>query len=151
MNNAKKQMVKKLIVFLFASLLFHFFPGNVHAKVLFSDNFDTPNPSKWSYYLRNCPDNSWNFLNGKFGGSITKSGGCYTMAVPSDDYWNNYDNDYTVEFDMQIVRGYDKNIAWRINSELSWIGLHIFGSNYELQRAVITRTINRQLIGTQYS
>lgn len=126
----------QLSLILFSALILYYcfsIKTTVFASNQFIENFSEDKngdfPSQWVLGLNNCQYNgssaNWTVINGKV--NIKSDNSCATDIYPSDTAWGNIGNNYTVEFDMDLVSGVDHNFIFKKNGTdySNWNEIHI--------------------------
>ncbi len=119
---------------LIAVLLLLFSSRSVYAtSKVFKDDFDDGNADGWIVPRNTCFFNGspsqWQVINGKVGTKIN-GGGCITELVPNDILWNNIGDNYSFEFDMDLVSGTDHNFGFRNTDPTKlYYGIHTSAPN----------------------
>lgn len=107
------------------------------AQKIFQDNFDTEQnnsfPSKWILERNLCFYNGqpaqWKVINGKLNIKLNGGGCAATEISPLDSEWNNLGDNYTVEFDMELVAGDVHNFAFRWSNTANWYDFFVDSPN----------------------
>lgn len=133
-------MKKLTFLVVFVVSAFISFPSTITAvSVILQDDF-SQDLSKWVVARNQCQNSDWTVSNGLLRIFISETSPCVTELVPAN--WDNGVKDYSIELDMKIISGTDKNIAWRYKNSAEWIGLHVQGTTPIVQRSQVISSSN---------